>query len=124
MCKTTTLKKTKMVFKTYYHLMQVKSIAECFIKLPLVIKTFFVYFLSDRLTQVLLVVKSSEDTKNHIAKQGSNIKHAHNGSNSNESIRRSTGGQGTGVLIPSKKPHSNTGLDLLNIKKGTNERPS
>ena len=47
-----TLKKKKIVFKTDYSLMQVKSIAECskrdhsailstFIKLPVVIKTFF-----------------------------------------------------------------------------------
>ena len=45
-------KHQKLVFKTYYHLLQVKSIAECsnrdhsailstFIKLPLIIKIFF-----------------------------------------------------------------------------------
>ena len=46
LCKTATLKKTKLVFKTNYRLMQVKSIAKCsqilttFIKLPFVIKIF------------------------------------------------------------------------------------
>ena len=49
MCKIATPKKTELVFKTDYHLMQVKSIAECskeehsailstFIKLPYVIQ--------------------------------------------------------------------------------------
>ena len=41
LCKMATLKKTeKLFFKGNYLLMQVKSIAECFIKLPFVIKIF------------------------------------------------------------------------------------
>ena len=46
LCKTATLKKTRIVFKTNYRLMQVKIIAECsnsailstFIKLPFIIQ--------------------------------------------------------------------------------------
>ena len=47
-----------MVFKTNSYLLQVKSIAECSINLPIVIKIFvfflFLFFLSGCFTQVLL----------------------------------------------------------------------
>ena len=57
-----------MVFKTDYHLMQVKSIAECskvkhsailstFIKLPSVIKIFVLSILSGCLRQVLFYIR-------------------------------------------------------------------
>ena len=49
------LLKPKLVFKTNYRLMQIKSIAECsFTKLSFVIKTFVCLFLSDCFTQVLV----------------------------------------------------------------------
>ena len=57
---------SKMVFKTYYSLMEVKIIAECskrhstilltFIKLPFVIKVFVMSILSGRFRQVLLYI--------------------------------------------------------------------
>ena len=58
-------KRQKLVFKTDYRLMQVKSIAECskgehsaisstFIKLPPALRPLFCLFLSGRLRQVLL----------------------------------------------------------------------
>ena len=65
LCKTATLKKTtKLVFKTNYSLMQVKSIAECAIwsvlqyfrpslSYHLSVRSLFCLFLSDRFTQVL-----------------------------------------------------------------------
>ena len=52
-----------MVFKTKYRLMQVKSIAEhsaillTFLKLPVVIKTFVLSFLSGHFTQILLYLQ-------------------------------------------------------------------
>ena len=52
-------KRQKMVFKTDYRLMQVKSIAEyskTFIKPPFVFKTFVLSILSGRLRQVLLYI--------------------------------------------------------------------
>ena len=63
--KTSTLKYPKIVFKTNYRIMQVKSIAECFkhsailltlIKLPIVTKIFVLSILSDRFKQVLLYI--------------------------------------------------------------------
>ena len=65
LCKTATLKKTKMVFKTDYRLMQVKSIAECSngsilqyfrpsLSYQLSLRPLFCLFLSGRFTQVLL----------------------------------------------------------------------
>ena len=57
-------KDRKLVFKTNYRLMQVRSIAECsnkhsailstFIKLPFVLISLFCLFLNGRFTQVLL----------------------------------------------------------------------
>ena len=44
----------KLVFNTENRLMQVKSIAECSIKLPFSMKTFVLSILSRRLRQVLL----------------------------------------------------------------------
>ena len=50
--KTATLKKTKMVLKTNYRLMQVKNIAE----FHLALRPLFCLFLSGRSRQVLLLV--------------------------------------------------------------------
>ena len=50
-------KDQKLFFSTKYHLMQVKSIAECgatFVKLPFATKNFVCLFLSGRFTQVSL----------------------------------------------------------------------
>ena len=51
------LKRSKIVYKTNHHLMQVKSVAEMlstFIKLPFVIKIYVLSIFSGRFTQVLL----------------------------------------------------------------------